>query len=87
MAMVHSLAPFGFRLSQMYVGAKPSRGQYRFARIPIRNPNRLSTALLLILETGYGSLTRNEASLFFRLASYRDGRGAIMLTTNKSVRD
>ena len=32
-------------------------------------------------------MTREEASLFFRLVTYRYGRGAILITTNKSVRD
>ena len=32
-------------------------------------------------------MTRDEASLFFRLVSYRYGRGAMILTTNKSIRD
>lgn len=32
-------------------------------------------------------MDRKEASLFFRLASYRYGRGSILITTNKSVRD
>jgi DNA replication protein DnaC len=31
--------------------------------------------------------TREEASLFFHLVSYRYGRGSILITTNKSVRD
>ena len=47
----------------------------------------MSTALLLIDEMGYDPLTRDEASLLFRLVSYRYGRGAMMLTTNKSIRD
>lgn len=47
----------------------------------------MSTALLLIGEFGFDPMTRQEASLFFRLVSYRYGRGAIMITTNKSVRD
>ena len=34
-----------------------------------------------------GSRAREEASLFFRLVTYRYGRGAILITTNKSVRD
>lgn len=33
------------------------------------------------------SRTCDEASLFVRLISYRHGHGAIMLTTNKNVRD
>ena len=32
-------------------------------------------------------MTRQEASLFFRLVSYRYGRGAMLITTNKSIRD
>ena len=47
----------------------------------------MSTALLLIDELGFDPMSRQEASLFFRLVSYRYGRGAIMITTNKSVRD
>ena len=47
----------------------------------------ISTALLLIDELGFEPMTRQEASLFFRLVTYRYGRGAILITTNKSVRD
>jgi DNA replication protein DnaC len=56
-------------------------------------PNRLrrrkymSTALLIIDELGFEAMSREEASLFFRLVTYRYGRGAILITTNKSVRD
>lgn len=32
-------------------------------------------------------MTREEASLFFRLVTYRYGRGSILIPTNKSVRD
>ena len=32
-------------------------------------------------------MNRQEASLFFRLVTYRYGRGSILITTNKSVRD
>jgi DNA replication protein DnaC len=56
---------------------------------PMRLKRRkyMSTALLLIDELGFDPMTRQEASLFFRLVSYRYGRGAILITTNKSVRD
>ena len=56
-------------------------------------PNRLkkrkymSTALLLVDEMGYDPMTREDASLFCRLISYRYGRGAMIITTNKSIRD
>lgn len=32
-------------------------------------------------------MSREEASLFFRLVTYRYGRGSMLITTNKSVRD
>jgi len=56
---------------------------------PMRLKRRkyMSTALLLIDELGFDPMSRQEASLFFRLVSYRYGRGAILITTNKSVRD
>ncbi len=47
----------------------------------------LSTALLLVDELGFEPMTRQEASLFFRLVSYRYSRGAMLITTNKSIRD
>ena len=47
----------------------------------------MSTALLLIDEMGFETTTRQEASLFFKLVSYRYSRGAVLITTNKSVRD
>jgi DNA replication protein DnaC len=47
----------------------------------------MSSAPLLVDEMGCDPLTREEASLFFRLVSYRYGRGAMIITTNKSIRD
>jgi DNA replication protein DnaC len=53
----------------------------------LRRKKYLSTALLIIDELGFEPMSREEASLFFRLVSYRYGRGSILITTNKSVRD
>lgn len=53
----------------------------------LRRRKYLSTALLVIDELGFEPMTRDEASLFFRLVTYRYGRGSILITTNKSVRD
>ena len=36
-------------------------------------------------EVGFEPMTRQEASLLFRLVSYRYGRGSILITTNKGV--
>lgn len=53
----------------------------------LRRKKYLSTALLIIDEMGFEPMDREEASLFFRLVTYRYGRGSILITTNKSVRD
>lgn len=49
--------------------------------------NYLSVALLVIDEMGFEPVDRHEANLFFRLVSYRYGRGSILITTNKGIRD
>lgn len=62
----------------------------RDAHLPpskLRRKKYLSTMLLIIDELGFEPMDRQEASLFFRLVTYRYGRGAVLITTNKSVRD
>ena len=44
-------------------------------------------ALVIIDEVGFEPMDRQEASLFFRLVSHRYGRGSILITTNKGIRD
>jgi DNA replication protein DnaC len=63
------------------------RSDAALAPAQLRRRKYLSTALLVIDELGFECLNRQEASLFFRLVTYRYGRGAILITTNKSVRD
>ncbi len=53
----------------------------------LRRKKYLNTALLIIDELGFEHMDRTEASLFFRLVTYRYDRGSILITTNKSVRD
>ena len=53
----------------------------------LRRRKYLNSALLIIDELGFEPMDRPEASLFFRLVTYRYGRGSILITTNKSVRD
>ena len=53
----------------------------------LRRKKYLSSSLLIIDELGFEPMDRQEASLFFRLVTYRYGRGSILITTNKSVRD
>lgn len=62
----------------------------RDAHLPsskLRRKKYLSTMLLVIDELGFEPMDRQEASLFFRLVTYRYGRGAVLITTNKSVRE
>jgi DNA replication protein DnaC len=73
-----------FRFDQLMTALKADAA---LPSMRVRRRKYMSTALLLIDELGFDPMTRQEASLFFRLISYRYGRGAITITTNKSVRD
>ncbi|MFC1482586.1 IS21-like element helper ATPase IstB [Myxococcota bacterium] len=53
----------------------------------LRGKKYLKVSLMIIDEVGFQPLTRQEASLLFRLVSYRYQRGSTMITTNKSVKD
>jgi len=53
----------------------------------LRRKKYNNVALLVVDEVGFQPLSRPEASLFFRLVSYRYQRGATLITTNKSVKD
>jgi DNA replication protein DnaC len=53
----------------------------------LRRKKYLNVSLLVIDEMGFQPLSRQEASLLFRLVSYRYGRGSTLITTNKSVKD
>ena len=43
--------------------------------------------LLVIDELGFEPMNREDASLFLHLVTYRYGRGAIIINTNKSIRE
>lgn len=53
----------------------------------LRQKKYLKVALLIVDEVGFQPLSRQEASLFFRLVSYRYQKGATLITTNKAVKD
>jgi DNA replication protein DnaC len=62
----------------------------REAELPparLRRRKYLNVALLIIDEMGFEAMSRQEASLFFRMVSYRYNRGSILITTNKGIRD
>jgi DNA replication protein DnaC len=53
----------------------------------LRGKKYLKVSLLIIDEVGFQPMSRQEASLFFRLVSYRYQRGSTLITTNKAVKD
>ena len=53
----------------------------------LRAKRYLNAGLLVVDEVGFRPLDRAEANLFFRLVSARYEKGAIILTSNKHVRD
>jgi DNA replication protein DnaC len=53
----------------------------------LRRRKYVNVALLIIDEVGFEPMPRLDAGLFFRLISYRYGRGSILITTNKGIRD
>jgi DNA replication protein DnaC len=57
------------------------------ARLEERMIQYAKPKLLIVDEMGYLPLEKNAAHLFFQLVSRRYGRGAMMLTTNRSVEE
>lgn len=53
----------------------------------LRRKKYNNVSLLVVDEVGFQPLSRSEASLFFRLVSYRYQRGSTLITTNKAVKD
>ena len=53
----------------------------------VKGKKYLRNSLLIIDEVGFRQLTRQEASLFFRLVSWRYQKGSTLITTNKAVKD
>lgn len=83
-AVEHGFSAQFYRFDELLIELK------RDAHLPpsrLRRRKYLSSGLLIIDELGFEPMDRQEASLFFRLVTYRYGRGSILITTNKSVRD
>jgi len=53
----------------------------------LRRRKYMNSALLIIDEMGFEPLSRDDANLFFRLVSYRYRRGALLITSNRHVRE
>lgn len=53
----------------------------------LRRRKYFNVAFLVVDEVGFEPMSPQDASLFFRLVSYRYQRGSTAITTNKSVKD
>jgi DNA replication protein DnaC len=53
----------------------------------LRRKKYFNVSYLVVDEVGFEPMGREDASLFFRLVSYRYRRGSTAITTNKSVKD
>jgi DNA replication protein DnaC len=53
----------------------------------LKRKKYFNVAYLVVDEVGFEPMSREDASLFFRLVSYRYRRGSTAITTNKSVKD
>lgn len=51
----------------------------------LRRKKYINNSLLILDEVGFEPMSRQDASLFFRLVSHRYQKGAIIITTNKGV--
>jgi DNA replication protein DnaC len=51
----------------------------------LRRAKYMKAALVVVDEMGFEPFSREEATLFFRLVSYRYGRGSMCITSNKAI--
>ena len=56
-------------------------------RSALRRKKYFNVSYLVVDEVGFEPMSQQDASLFFRLVSYRYRRGSTAITTNKSVKD
>jgi DNA replication protein DnaC len=53
----------------------------------LRRKKYFNVSYLVVDEVGFEPMSQTDASLFFRLVSYRYRRGSTAITTNKSIKD
>ena len=53
----------------------------------LKRKKYFNVACLVVDEVGFEPMSQQDASLFFRLVSYRYRRGSTAITTNKSIKD
>lgn len=83
-AVEHGFSAQFYRFDELKLALK---GDAHLPPARLRRRKYLNASLLIIDELGFEPMARDEASLFFRLVTYRYGRGSILITTNKAIRD
>jgi DNA replication protein DnaC len=83
-AIEHGFSVAFFRLEELLAAM---RRDSDVAPSRLRRRKYVNVALLIIDEVGFEPMSRQDASLLFRLVSWRYGRGSILITTNKGIRD
>jgi len=83
-AVEHGFSAQFYRFDELKLALK---GDAHLPPARLRRRKYLNAALLIIDELGFEPMTREEASLFFRLVTCRYSRGSILITTNKAIRD
>jgi DNA replication protein DnaC len=83
-AVEHGFGVMFYRLEELLAAL---RRDADLSPARLRRKKYLNSSLLIIDEVGFEPMTRQEASLFFRLVSHRYQRGSILITTNKGIKD
>lgn len=83
-AIEHGFSVAFFRLEDLL---HEMRKDAHVAPQRLRRKKYFNVSYLIVDEVGFEPMNREDASLFFRLVSYRYLRGSTAITTNKSVKD
>jgi DNA replication protein DnaC len=83
-AIEHGFSVAFYRLEELLHEMRQDAG---VAPQRLRRKKYFNVSYLVVDEVGFEPMNREDASLFFRLVSYRYRRGSTAITTNKSVKD
>lgn len=81
-AIEHSFSVVFYRLDELL---PLMRRDAELSPALLRRKKYINNSLLILDEVGFEPMSRQDASLFFRLVSHRYQKGAIIITTNKGV--
>ena len=81
-AIEHGFGVVFYRLDELLPAM---RRDAALSPLHLRRKKYINTSLLILDEVGFEPMTRQDASLFFRLVSHRYQKGATVITTNKGI--